>query len=204
VVEIHTDQGLLRARQVIAALSPALCEQIAFDPPLPPGRAEMQRQWPTNSAMRKTVHVYSHPFWRAKGFSGQIWPADGPLLWSCDNSPPDGSVGVINAFVKRDLDPKVAQRTISEIYAKAFGEEALKPTQFHDLDWGTVDTWSLACTSPKPPGFLTEWGKYVHPPVGRLIWSGTETSDLWAQFMEGAVRSGHRAALQALGALTRG
>jgi monoamine oxidase len=206
VVEIHTDAGVTRARQVIVAISPALCEKIVFDPPLPAGRAELQRLWPTTSAMRKTVHVYARPFWRDAGLSGQIWPDDGPLLWACDNSPPDGSLGVINSFVKRDLstDPTIAERTISAIYAKAFGEAALHPIQFHDLDWGTVDEWSLACTSPHGPGFLTQWGKYLLPPAGRLIWSGTETADIWAQFMEGAVRSGHRAALQALGELTRG
>lgn len=206
VVELHTDQGVVRARRVIAALSPALCNQIAFDPPLPEGRAEMQRRWPAHAPMRKTVHVYAKPFWREKGFNGQIMQIDGPLLWCCDNSPPDGSVGVINAFVKigeLSHDPKEAERTLSAIFAQALGEEALKPTQFHDLDWGKVDNWTLSCTSPAPPGFLTTWGKHLLPPIGRLIWSGTETADIWSGAMDGAVRSGHRAALQALAALAQ-
>ena len=206
VVELHTDQGVVRARQVIAALSPALCNQIVFDPPLPQGRAEMQRRWPAHSPMRKTVHVYAKPFWREKGFNAQIMQIDGPLLWCCDNSPEDGSVGVINAFVRPgelSHDPKEAERTLSAIFAQAIGDEALKPTQFHDLDWGKVDDWSLSCTSPTPPGFLTTWGKFLLPPVARLIWSGTETADIWSGAMDGAVRSGHRAALQALSALAQ-
>lgn len=38
VVELHTNRGIIRARQVIAAVNPALCNQITFDPP-PPHRA---------------------------------------------------------------------------------------------------------------------------------------------------------------------
>jgi len=204
VVALHTDQGTVRARRVIAALSPNLCNQIAFDPPLPAGRAEMQRRWPAHAPMRKAVHVYARPFWREAGFNGQIMQLDGPLLWCCDNSPPDGALGVINAFIRPGAlshDPKEAEGALSAIYAKALGQEALRPTQFHDLDWGSFDQWTLCCTSPFPPGFLTKWGKFLLPPIGRLIWSGTETADIWAGYMDGAVRSGHRAALQALNSL---
>lgn len=205
IVTVTTDRGPIRARQVIGALSPALLNQIEFDPPLPPGRARMQQLWPAHSPMRKTVHVYSRPFWRDAGYNAQISQLDGPLIWCCDNSPPDGSIGVINAFVKPgglSHDPHEAERTLSALYARALGDEALRPVQFHDLDWGTVDRWTLACTAAMPTGFLTTWGQYLHPPVGRLIWAGTETADIWSGAMDGAVRAGHRAALQALGALT--
>lgn len=206
IVELHTDQGLLRARRVIAALNPALCQQIRFDPPLPDGRAQLQRRWPAHAPMRKTVHVYSKPFWRDAGMNAQIMPLDGPLLWSYDNSPPDGSVGVISAFVRPGglaSAPRKAEQTLSAIYARALGEQALHPTQFHDFDWGKVDPWSLTCIHPLPPGFWTAWGPYLRPATGRLIWSGTETADVWAGSMDGAVRSGHRAALQALASLNR-
>lgn len=204
IVEIHTDQGLIRARQVIAALHPALCNQIVFDPPLPDGRAQLQRLWPSSAPMRKTVHVYARPFWRDKGLNGQVIQADGPLILSCDNSPPDGSVGILMGFVRSAQlsdDPGQAARTLASIYAKALGEEALDVTQFHDHDWAKVDPWTLTCVGSIPPGFLTRWGRYLKPAVGRLIWSGTETADLWASSMDGAVRAGHRAALEALQAL---
>lgn len=138
--------------------------------------------------------------------NGQIMAIDSPLIWSYDNSPPDGSVGVINAFVRPGQlshDPKQAERTLSSLYARALGESARHPTQYHDHDWGTADPWSLTCVPPIPPGFWTQWGSHLKPPVGRLIWSGTETADTWAGAMDGAVRAGHHAALQALNALTR-
>lgn len=205
VVELQTDQGVVRARQVIAALNPALCDQIVFDPPLPEGRAQLQRLWP-QAAMRKTVHVYARPFWRDAGLNGQVMQVEGPLLWCCDNSPADGSVGVINAFVRPGTltdGPKATEHALSGILAAAFGYEALRPIQFFDIDWSTVDPWSLTCTAPAPPGFLTRWGPFLRPPVGRLIWSGTETAEIWATAMDGAVRAGRRAASQALNALAR-
>lgn len=205
IVELHTDWGVVRARQVIAALNPALCNCIIFDPPLPAERAEMQRRWPKNGRYRKTVSVYSRPFWRDADLNGQVIQVQGPLLWCCDASPPDGSLGVINAFVTSDAvpqDPVEAERIVSTILGQALGGAALKPIQFHDIDWSTIDDWSLTCTSPMPPGFATQWGRYIKAPVGRLIWSGTETADIWAIAMDGAIRSGHRAALQALAALS--
>jgi monoamine oxidase len=204
-VELHTDRGVVRARQVIAALSPALCSRIVFDPPLPEGRAEMQRLWPQN-CMRKTVHVYSRPFWREAGLNGQVMQIEGPLLWCCDNSPPDGSIGVINSFVRPGTltdGPEATEHALSGILASALGDEALRPSQFFDIDWSTIDPWSLSCTSPAPPGFTTQWQRFLHPPVGRLIWSGTETAEIWAGAMDGAVRAGRRSALQALNALAQ-
>ncbi|KVN13394.1 amine oxidase [Burkholderia stagnalis] len=206
VVEVQTDQGVVRARRVIVALNPALCNQIAFDPPLPEGRSQLQKRWPANAPMRKTVHVYERPFWRDDGYCGQIYQVGGPVFLAYDNSPPDGSVGVLSAFVAPGALPSernAAERTLSVIYAKAFGDKALRPTQFHDFDWGRVDPWTLQCIHPIPPGFWTKWGKFLQPEVGRLIWSGTETADIWAGSMDGAVRSGHRAALQALGKLAQ-
>ncbi|WP_395407415.1 flavin monoamine oxidase family protein [Pseudoduganella sp. UC29_106] len=203
-VAIHTPNGVIRARNVIVALSPPLCNQITFDPPLPPRRREMQRRWPSFAPARKTAHVYKKAFWRDKGLNGWIFQPKGPVLWAYDNSPEDASFGVINAFVNVSAlpsDPKAAEVELSRIYAQALGDEALHPVAYYDHDWGKADRWTLTCISPMPPGFLTTYGEALHPPAGRLIWSGTETADIWAGYMDGAVRSGHKAALNALHAM---
>lgn len=205
VVTLHTPNGIIHARQVIVAMSPSLCNRIAFDPPLPAERQAMHREWPTIAHMRKTVHVYDKPFWRERGYNGQVLDITGPLLWSADNSPPDGSVGILVGFVRDGSlsdDPAVAGPALSAIYAKALGDEALKPLQYHEIDWGNEE-WSLSCTSPYPPGFLTRYGKIMREPVGALQWSGTDMAERFASAMDGAVRSGHQSALSALAALSR-
>ncbi|WP_010099142.1 FAD-dependent oxidoreductase, partial [Burkholderia ubonensis] len=72
---------------------------------------------------------------------------------------------------------------------------------YHDRDWGQADPWTITCVSAIPPGFWSAHGEALRPPCGNLIWSGTETANIWAGYMDGAVRSGHQGALQALNAL---
>jgi monoamine oxidase len=96
-------------------------------------------------------------------------------------------------------DPDRARRELARVYATALGDEALAPIGYYDHDWGTAERWSSGCVSPIPSGFYTRFGDALHPPIGQLIWSGTDT----AGSMDGAVRSGHRAALRVLNSLSR-
>jgi monoamine oxidase len=43
------------------------------------------------------------------------------------------------------------------------------------------------------------YGDRIRDPVGRIHWAGTETSTYWNGYMDGAVRSGERAAAEVLG-----
>jgi monoamine oxidase len=203
-VAVHTSKGPVFGRQIILAMSPILCQQIDFDPPLPELRREMQRRWPGIAPARKVTMVYDKAFWREQGLNGQILQAQGPVLWAWDNSPEDVSFGMISAFVVNGslpTDPELARNELAGIYARALGKKALNPTSYYDHDWGLFDKYTISCISPMPPGFLTRYGRALHPSVGRLIWSGTETADVWPGYMDGAVRSGRKAALQALAGL---
>jgi len=51
------------------------------------------------------------------------------------------------------------------------------------------------------PGTLIDFGEALRQPVDRIHWAGTETSTYWNGYMDGAVRSGRRAASEALTAL---
>ena len=44
------------------------------------------------------------------------------------------------------------------------------------------------------PGVLTGFGKALRKPCGKIHWAGTETATLWSGSIEGAIRSGERAA----------
>ncbi|WP_343618170.1 FAD-dependent oxidoreductase [Ralstonia sp.] len=210
VITLHTDRGEVRARKVIMAIHPALCHQMQFTPPLPEKRAALQRAWPAHSPARKTAMVYRRPFWRDKGLNGHIFQVgfqvDGSVIWAYDNSPPGGEIGVINAFVLNAMVPsdrESAMAVQTELYARAWGPEALSPIGYHDHDWGRDDPWTITCVSAIPPGFWSTHGEALRRPCGNLIWSGTETAEIWAGYMDGAVRSGHQASLQVLNALRR-
>ena len=92
---------------------------------------------------------------------------------------------------------------LAATYAKALGDEALHPLRYHEIYWSNVDEWTLSCVSPYPPGFLTKWGAASREPMGRILWSGTDMAELHPSSMDGAIRTGRKAALQVLGALAR-
>lgn len=204
VCQVITDEEIIQAKQVVLALAPSLCNQIVFDSPLPPKRADLHRTWPVVGTGIKAQMRYSKPFWRDKGLSGQSFTDAGPYVWSVDNSPADGSSGVLLCFVDTDAaprDPESRKLQITEALTVCFGEEAAKPLAYVEKDWSD-EPWSKGCVSPLAPGQLSTLGEALRPSLGRLHWSGTETALLWTGYMDGAVRSGHTAALSALGALT--
>jgi monoamine oxidase len=47
----------------------------------------------------------------------------------------------------------------------------------------------------------TQFGPALAEPVGRIHWAGSETSTVWNGYMDGAVRSGRRAAAEVLAVL---
>jgi len=205
VVEVQTPQGVVRGRKIVIALSPPLCNQVAFSPALPSARQALQGRWPAHAPIVKTATVYSSPFWFDKGYNGQVASVDGPVIWSFDNSPPKKELGVLNAFMRpaeMPSDPDLAKTAVAQVFAEAMQDDRfLNPLEFHVQDWGQ-EPYTLTCVSPLPPGFLTSGlMPALSEPVGSLIWAGTETADLWNGYMDGAVRSGHQAALVALQSL---
>jgi monoamine oxidase len=79
--------------------------------------------------------------------------------------------------------------------ARAFGDEALHPLEYHEMNW-TEERWSTGCVPIWGPGLLTTCGPDYAAPVGRLHFAGTETSPIWQGTMEGAVVAGERAAAE--------
>jgi monoamine oxidase len=86
-------------------------------------------------------------------------------------------------------------------FASVVGDSALNLIGYLEADWPR-DKWSRGCpVAYAPPGVLPEYGDTIREPVGPIHWAGTETATFWNGYMEGAVRSGERAASEVLGAL---
>ena len=66
----------------------------------------------------------------------------------------------------------------------------------------SAKVWTRGCPVGIPSlGTLLAYGLQIRQPVGRIHWAGTETSTYWNGYMDGAVRSGERAASEGLGSL---
>jgi monoamine oxidase len=206
-LRVESDRVSVLARRVIVAVPPPLAARIRFDPALPAMKEQLLQRFP-NGTLMKVEAIYDKPFWREDGYSGFASADAGAARVSFDNSPPDGSPGVLMAFVGGHEARLWGERSLADRRAEVlrnlatfFGARALKPKDYVEKSW-THELWNRGCpVSYMPPGVMTDYGKLVREPVGRIHWAGTETSTYWNGYMDGAVRSGERAAKEVLAEL---
>ncbi len=208
VLESDGEQGPLtvRARRAIVAIPPTLAGRIAYDPPLPGLRDQLTQRMPQGTVI-KTMAVYETPFWREEGRSGQAASEKGPARVVFDNSPPDGSPGVLLGFLEGRLAREWGARAAPERRAaviaghvRLFGPRAAAPERFIERVWAEEE-WTRGCYGClMTPGGWTGFGRALREPVGRLHWAGAETATVWNGYMDGAVQSGERAAEEVLAA----
>ena len=123
-----------------------------------------------------------------------------------DNSPPDGSPGILLAFVEGDearllgrASARVRRRAVLDSLARYFGPRAASPADYLELDW-QQERWTGGCYGTLfGPNVWTRYGYALSKPVGLIHWAGTETATRWCGYLDGAVRSGERAAAEVRG-----
>ncbi|MCW2815642.1 MAG: hypothetical protein JWN84_3097 [Nocardioides sp.] len=204
-VRVHTGRGVVTARRVVVAAPPPLVLDIDWFPRLPARRRQLLQAAHMGKLM-KCDAVYETPFWRAEGLNGFGINDSGAARAVFDNSPPDGTPGVLLAFVGGDtwrtygrLPRAERRRAVLEGFAAMFGPRALRPVEYTEQDW-TKERWTRGgptAIHAADRSFST-FGPAIRRPFGRVHWAGTETSTYWSGYMDGAVRSGERAALEVL------
>ncbi|MEW2360080.1 flavin monoamine oxidase family protein [Spirillospora sp. NPDC029432] len=206
-VTVTADGITVTAKRAIVAMSPAIAAKIDFSPGLPAGRAQLMQRYPMGSAA-KFVALYETPFWRADGLTGQAVADSGAIDTTFDNSPPDGSRGILMGFINQtnirrldDAPEDEVRRAGLESFTKLFGEKAANPRSTAVQRWDN-EVWSGGGpVGIAPPGVLTDFGAALRAPCGPVHWAGTETSGYWTGYMDGAVRSGERVAAEVHAAL---
>lgn len=203
-VTLHTDTVQVRAKRVIVAISPTLAGRINYRPAMPPLRDALTQRMPMGTAI-KMMLVYDKPFWREEGLSGfGLTDRDVPQL-IYDNSPEDGSCGILLGFTeglpaRRWILETKAVREAEAIKTAigCFGERAGSPKLFIEKSW-MEEEFSRGCyAGTMTPGGWTTFGTALREPVGRIHWAGTETATYWSGYVEGAMQAGERAAAEVL------
>jgi len=194
---VGSDRGDVAAKAVIVAVPPAHRAGITFDPALPPEYEKLTEHWPQGN-LSKAYAAYDTPFWREDGCSGEALSDEGPVFITFDVSPSDSGPGILLGFTDaRTFDRlPVEQRRerALEGFATLFGDAARHPIDYLDHCWGAEEFAPGGPTAAVPPGSWTTYGPWLHKPVDGIFWAGTETADQWTGFLDGAVRSGKRAA----------
>jgi monoamine oxidase len=205
-LDAEADGVLVRAQRAIVAVPPPLASRISFAPSLG-GRRDQLTQRMAHGALTKCAAVYPEPFWRGRGLTGQAVSDRGPVSTTFDNSPPDGSPGVMLGFIagadaiKHARRPEAERRRlVLDCFERLFGPEARQPGIYLEQAWAEEE-WSRGgpvCSFA--PGALAHYGEALRSSAGRVHWAGAETATRWCGYMEGAVLSGERAAEEVLDA----
>jgi len=206
-VTVESDRLTVRARRVVVTIPPAMTNQIAYDPPLPAQRAQLVQRMPAGTLI-KAEAIYHRPFWRDNGLTGQAVSDTGPVRSTFDNSPPDGSPGVLFGFIGGEdartwwQRPHAKRRAaVLDNFVTYFGDRAREPLDYVE-DNAASEEWIRGCpTTHWPTGVLLNYGPAIRRPVHRIHWAGSETSTYWVGYMDGAVRSGERVAAEVLAGL---
>jgi len=96
------------------------------------------------------------------------------------------------------MDPGERRHAVLDALSARLGPRASTPSTFIETAWWK-EPWTRGCSMAHlPPGVLTRYGPLLREPFGRVHWAGTETSTTSHGAIDGAVRSGERAAAEIL------
>jgi monoamine oxidase len=206
-VTVWAGDVVARARRLIVTAPPPTCARIDWQPALPMARTQLAQRMPGGSYL-KCQAIYDEPFWRADGLSGSGASDGGPATTTFDNSPEDGSPGILLGFLSGSDARRLARlgvserrRAVLEGFARMYGPRALRAERYLEQDWSREPWTGGAPIFYMPPGTWTGVGEALRSPVGPIHWAGSETATRWPGYMDGAVRSGERAAAEALASL---
>ena len=206
-VEVAGEDVVVAARRAIVAVPVPLTGRIAFDPPLPPERAGLVQRMPIGP-VHKVSAIYDEPWWRADGLNATSLDVASPVsvtLDGCAETTPPGVIACIIAgpqsleFAR--LDAGARRRLVTGALARRFGPKAQDLAGYHEQDWGAEDYSRGGYVAFMPPGLLTGYGPALRAPVGAIHWAGSETATVNHGSIDGAIRSGRRAAGEAIASI---
>ena len=124
-----------------------------------------------------------------------------------DASPMSGAPGVLASFTfghvaekMHALDPGERRAAVIASLVRRFGSRAASPSDYVETEWWTEE-WTRGCSMAHyAPGILTRYGRLLREPWDRIHWAGTETATISHGAIDGALRSGERAATEVLAA----
>ncbi|MEU6063964.1 MULTISPECIES: flavin monoamine oxidase family protein [Streptomyces] len=192
--------------RVVMAVPVPLADRIDYDPPLPAYRDQLSQRMTMGSAI-KYLALYDEPFWRADGLTGMVISPRSPVRATIDSCPPDGTPGVLAAFVTGPPARRLAQLSaegrravvLGEL-ARYFGPRAGRPYELIEQNW-MAEPYTRGCYHAyAPPGLYTAYGPALREAVGRIHWAGAESVPHEFGSMSGAIYSGRRAATEIIAA----
>lgn len=201
-VTVRTNRGFHRCHRVVVALPPVMASRIDYDPPLPANRDIAQSAMLPGDVIKFQVE-YETPFWREAGLSGTVLSLDHHVSLVYDNCVPDSDRGILVAFVEgrharqfNELTESQREQHVLGDLAEFFGPAASEPAEVLQRNW-SEEPFTRGCYGGRfATGLWTTVGEHLARPTGRISWAGAETAAVWNGYIDGAIRSGRRAATE--------
>lgn len=213
-IKVRTAAAVYSTRKVITTVPGPCLKSISFYPKLP----LVKQVWSESLSYgyyTKAMMEFKTPFWVERGFCGLAQSLIGPASVVRDTCSPEDKKWVLTCFMAGE--PGIAWAALStrerelallkqlgEIYGvSSLGDQFVSMTMY---EW-TRDEWAgwgCPCTALTPGVLDTLGGDGLREPAGNLHFAGTETAGEWKGYMEGAIRSGERAAAEVVKDLNAG
>ena len=198
-VVVFVDSGReVEADYAILTVPLPLAAEIDFRPALPGRVAEATRTLQYGTAT-KTPLQYGRRLWVTDGLDGDAI-TDLPIGTTWDaTSAQTGRPGILMTYASGADGRRFGERTDSDRIAEAAAQvERVFPEAKGRLEAGATVAWSdeeyaRGSYAAYAPGQVTRYWRALREPVGRLYLAGDHT-DAYTGYMEGAIRSGRRAA----------
>ncbi len=175
--------------------------------PCPPSTSKLAQHWPQGN-LSKAYAAYETPFWRAQRvLAARRCPTRDRCSSRSTSAPATTDPASCSASPTRArsiaLPPEQRrERALAGLRRRCSGTRHCSRSTTSTTVGATEDFAPGGPTAAVPPGSWTTYGPWLRKPVDRIFWAGTETADEWTGFLDGAVRSGRRAAAEVHGALS--
>lgn len=199
-VVVETANGqTYRANRVVCCLPlPVMASKVKTTPELPLAVQDLLptvQTWMGGSI--KFAVEYATPFWRTNGYSGMLYSQADIVVEMYDHTTADGQRFGFTGFLNGgSFTQEVRKELVLGQLGDLFGKEALKPTAYFDKVWN--DEFIVAGN----PVIHRPHQNNGHPLLqqsylnGKLYFGGTETASESPGYMEGAVVTARKLALQ--------
>lgn len=218
-----TNTGVLtefKAKKVISSIPLNQYQHIKFNPELPEHKRNVFK-FSQMGNLNKFVVTYKTPFWRSKGFSGEV-VSDGSILHkakseynesiSCGpiavvfDGTADEKYGALVGFIGAKVavewseqDAETRKAEVIEALVRYFGQEARDYLDYVEKDW-SAEPFSGGCpvVNVTCGSVMKDYVRATREPYKNMHMCGTETAVHWQGYIDGAVESGERAANEVL------
>jgi monoamine oxidase len=207
-VRVALDDGELESDYVIVTAPATAVRRIRFDPALPDEQQRAIETLPYGLAT-KTLLQCSHPFWRTtdrpRAYGTNL---DVGALW--DGSEGQSGRAAILVSLAGGSASAQAQELLRTEGPEGFlsrvqwmraskATRAAKPAVIasHSTTW-EQDRWAGGGYAYFSPSFDPALRRWLSVPAGRILFAGEHTSLEWQGYMNGALTTGQRAAMEVL------